>query len=120
MLGGRQGAQSAACAASAEHASPHARCAAPRALNPHHVVATIRTCRQLVDALLVYNLRFSLEPSPEEAEEERQQAEAEGGEQQAAGVRGAQAEPPLRFRPAVHVPCTFPVGAVASRSWPGP
>ncbi|KAL4457647.1 hypothetical protein ABPG75_012512 [Micractinium tetrahymenae] len=76
--------------------------------------------RQLVDALLTYNLRFSLEPTPEEAEQERQrqQEEAAGGEQQQNGVRGAAAEPPLRFRPAVHVTCTFPGMAPKGRHLP--
>lgn len=72
-----------------------------------------------MDALLTYNLRFSLEPTPEEAEQEerqRQLVEATAGEQQPAGVRGALAEPPLRLRPAVHLACAFPVRPAPSRS----
>ncbi len=70
-----------------------------------------------MDTLLHYNLRYSLDPTAEDAEEEaRLQAEAaaaaEGGDAAAAQqrVRGAPSEPPLRFRPAVHRTCSFPVG----------
>ncbi|EFN58850.1 hypothetical protein CHLNCDRAFT_50360 [Chlorella variabilis] len=73
--------------------------------------------RQLVDTLLGYNLRYCLDPAAEEAEEAAAAAaaqlqqpagggEAEGGQRQ--GVRGGRAEPPLRFRPAVHCACLFP------------
>lgn len=91
-------------------------CVGPCLLNP--------TCRGLVDTLLHYNLRYCLEPSPEELEEERQReaeaaaadAAAEGGEGggamnhlQQQRMRDAPAEPPLRFRPPVHRACAFPV-----------
>lgn len=69
-----------------------------------------------MDTLLHYNLRYCLDPTAEDAEEEaRREAEAaaaaEGGEAAAAvqRVRGAPCEPPLRFRPAVHRACAFPV-----------
>ena len=76
-----------------------------------------------MDTLLHYNLRYCLEPTAEDAEEEaRLQAEAaaaaEGGDGAAAAqqrVRGAVSEPPLRFRPAVHRACAFPVRL----GWPG-
>lgn len=70
-----------------------------------------------MDTLLHYNLRYCLDPTAEDAEEEAAReaeaaAAAEGGEAAAAvqRVRGAPSEPPLRFRPAVHRTCTFPVG----------
>lgn len=66
--------------------------------------------------MLHYNLRYCLEPSHEEVEEEqRREAEAAAAaergdhQQQQQRVRGGVAEPPLRFRPAVHRACTFPV-----------
>lgn len=76
--------------------------------------------RGLVDTLLHYNLRYCLDTTAEDAEEEaRLQAEAaaaaaDGGDVAAAAaaaqrVRGAPSEPPLRFRPAVHRTCIFPV-----------
>ncbi|KAL4857961.1 Chromosome transmission fidelity protein 18 [Chlorella vulgaris] len=71
--------------------------------------------RSLVDTLLNYNLRYCLDSSAEEAEEaaaaaqqQRQQHgsnAAEGRQQPAA--RSSFAEPPLRFRPAVHRTCRF-------------
>ena len=71
--------------------------------------------------MLGYNLRFCLDTSADEAEEAAQQAAAvaaggaEAGEQhqqQQQRARGMPTEPPLRFRPAVHRACTFPVRAV--------
>ena len=53
-----------------------------------------------MNTLLCYNLRFCLDAAA--ADEAEAEAEAEG-------VRGATADPPLRFRPAVHRACTFPV-----------
>ncbi|PRW55958.1 chromosome transmission fidelity 18-like protein [Chlorella sorokiniana] len=84
--------------------------------------------RTLVDTLLHYNLRYCLDPTAEDAEEEaRLQAEAaaaaaEGGDAAAATaaqrVRGAPSEPPLRFRPAVHRACAFPGMAAKGKHLP--
>lgn len=76
--------------------------------------------------MLGYNLRFCLDTSADEAEEAARQAAvveaggAEAGEQhQRQRARGMPAEPPLRFRPAVHRACTFPVscGRPATAGW---
>jgi hypothetical protein len=76
--------------------------------------------------MLGYNLRFCLDTSADEAEEAARQAAvveaggAEAGEQhQQQRARGMPAEPPLRFRPAVHRACTFPVscGRPATAGW---
>ena len=56
-----------------------------------------------MSVLLTYNLRYSLQPEPEEQGEQQPQE---------AGVAprgGAPREPPLAFRPPVHRVCAFAV-----------
>lgn len=72
-----------------------------------------------MDTLLSYNLRYCLEPTAEDLEEERQreaEAAAAAEDGQAGGgaqrVRGAPPDPPLRFTPAVHRACAFTVSLV--------